>query len=215
MAKKKSSVKSSSGAIPVISLEQALPEINDRKSWEIPSSHLEKDGKGGYKLLQGRRPAKTLLANNIRKEVDAWRNANYKSPKGISETSHRLLNFWFEQDHILNGEVFRFRFAQREAIETTIYLYEVKGMRDNALMAEMYMDAMSYGNDIFTNRKEVIQSAKTKRVLSRVVPETGQLANQELPPLGLTRYCSKAATGSGKNFCNVFSCGMVILPPEV
>lgn len=204
MAKKKASVKSTSGATPVISLEQSLPEINDRKSWEIPISHLEKDGKGGYKLLQGRRPAKTLLANNIRKEVDAWRNANYKSPKGISETSHRLLNFWFEQDHIMNGEVFRFRFAQREAIETTIYLYEVKGVRDNALLAEMYMDAGSYGNDIFTNRKEVIQSAKTKRVLSRVVPETGQLANQELPPVGLTRYCSKAATGSGKTFVMSF-----------
>lgn len=83
-------------------------------------------------------------------------------------------------------------------METTVYLYEVKGIRDNALLAGKYMDAMAYGNDIFTNRQEVISTAKSKRILSRVVPETGLLSNQDLPPEGLTRYCVKAATGSGK-----------------
>ena len=62
----------------------------------------------------------------------------------------------------------------------------------------------SYSNDIFTTRQQVIETAKSKRVLSRVVPETGQLANQDLPPLGLTRYCAKAATGSGKTFVMAF-----------
>jgi len=182
----------------VIPLEHAIPEIEGRKAWEIPESYLEKDGKGGYKLVNNRRPSKTLLANNIRKEVDAWRKADYKTPKGISQTSLTLLNHWFGQDHIVDGEIFHFRFAQREAIETTIYLYEVKGIRDNALLAEKYMDAMAYGNDMFTNKKEVISTAKSKRILSRVVPETGLLSNQDLPPEGLTRYCAKAATGSGK-----------------
>ncbi|MBK8698979.1 MAG: DEAD/DEAH box helicase family protein [Saprospiraceae bacterium] len=182
----------------VIPLEQAIPEIEGRKSWESPESHLEKDGKGGYKLVNTRRPSKTLLANNIRKEVDAWRKSEYKIPKGISQTSRTLLNHWFGQDHMVNGEVFHFRFAQREAIESTIYLYEVKGIRDNALLAEKYMDAMAYGNDMFKNRKEVVENAKSKRILTRVVPETGLLSNQDLPPEGLTRYCAKAATGSGK-----------------
>ncbi|MCX6307774.1 MAG: DEAD/DEAH box helicase family protein, partial [Bacteroidia bacterium] len=91
-----------------------------------------------------------------------------------------------------------FRFAQREAIETTIYLFEIKGIRDNAFLAEKYMDAMAYGNDMFTNRKEIVENAKSKRILTRVVPETGLLSNQDLPPEGLTRYCAKAATGSGK-----------------
>lgn len=138
----------------VIPLEQSIPEITGRKAWEIPNAHLEKDGKGGYKLVNARRPSKTLLANNIRKEVDAWRDSGYKTPKGISPTSLTLLNHWFGQDHIVSGEVFRFRFAQREAMETTIYLYEVKGIRDNALLAEMYMDALAYSKDLFTNRRE-------------------------------------------------------------
>lgn len=182
----------------VIPLEQAIPEIEGRKAWEIPDSHLEKDGKGGYKEVKVRRPSKTLLANNIREEVDNWRASDYKTPRGISQTSLTLLNHWFAQDHIVNGEIFHFRFAQREAIETAIYLYEVKGVRDNALLAEMYMDAQIYSKDLFTNKREVFETAKSKRILTRVVPETGLLSNQDLPPEGLTRYCSKAATGSGK-----------------
>ena len=182
----------------VIPLDQAIPEIDGRKAWEIPDCYLEKDGKGDYKVVPYRRLSKTLLANNIRKEVDAWRNTGYQVPKGISQTSLTLLNFWFDQDHIVNNEIFHFRFAQREAIETTIYLYEVSNIRDNALLAEKYIDTMAFGNDMFTNRQEIINTAKSKRILSRVVPETGLLANQDLPPEGLTRYCSKAATGSGK-----------------
>lgn len=188
----------------VIPLEQSIPEIEGRKAWEIPESHLEKDGKGSYKVRNSRRPSKTLLANNIRKEVDAWRKSGYKTPKGISGTSETLLNFWFDEDHLINGEIFHFRFAQREAVETTIFLYEVKGVRDNALLAETYMDAMAYGNDMFTKRKELIETAKSKRILTRVVPETGLLSNQDLPPEGLTRYCAKAATGSGKTFVMAF-----------
>jgi type III restriction enzyme len=182
----------------VIPLEQAIPEIEGRKAWEIPGAHLEKDGKGGYKIIETRRPSKTLLANSIRKEVDAWRETEYKQPKGISQTSLTLLNHWFGQDHIVDGEVFHFRFAQREAMETTIYLYEVKGVRDNALLAETYMDSQAYSKDLFTSKREVFETAKSKRILTRVVPETGLLSNQDLPPEGLTRYCAKAATGSGK-----------------
>ena len=188
----------------VIPLDQALPEIEGRKSWELPNSHLTKDGKGSYKLENKRRPSKTLLANNIRKQVDAWRLSDYKTPLGISTTSETLLKFWFDQDHLVNGESFRYRFAQREAIETTIYLYEVRGVRDNALLAESYMDTQAYSNDLFADRKKVIETAKSKRILTRVVPETGLLSNQDLPPEGLTRYCAKAATGSGKTFVMAF-----------
>ncbi len=75
----------------VIPLDQALPEIEGRKSWELPNSHLTKDGKVSYKLENKRRPSKTLLANNIRKQVDAWRLSGYKTPLGISSTSETLL----------------------------------------------------------------------------------------------------------------------------
>lgn len=189
---------------PVIPLEQALPEIRGREAWQIPASHLEKDGIGGYVEKKVRRPSKTLLVNSIRAEVDAWRASEYKSPKGISSTSLRLLEYWFDQDHIRNGEQFHFRFAQREAIETTIYLYEVKKNHDNAILAETYMDEQAYGSDLFRKRKEVIETAKSKRILTRIVPETGLMAQQDLPPKGLTRYCAKAATGSGKTLVMAF-----------
>lgn len=188
----------------VIPLDQSIPEIEGRKAWDIPDAHLEKDGKGGYKRINSRRPSKTLLANNIRSEVDAWRASGYAEPKGISATSRTLLTFWFGQGHLLNGELFYFRFAQREAIETTIYLYEVKGIRDNALLAETYMEQLASSTDLFLTPDEIIQTAKSKRVLIRNVPESGKQAHQDLPPEGLTRYCAKAATGSGKTFVMAF-----------
>lgn len=199
-----SKAKEKKATTPVIPLEQALPEIHGREAWQIPASHLEKDGIGGYVEKKFRRPSKTLLVNSIRAEVDTWRASDYKSPKGISSTSLRLLEYWFDQDHIRSGEQFRFRFAQREAIETAIYLYEVKKVRDNAELAETYMDEQAYGSDLFRKRKEVIETAKSKRILTRIVPETGLMAQQDLPPKSLTRYCSKAATGSGKTLVMAF-----------
>ena len=190
--------------MPVIPLEQDIPEIPERKPWLIPTSYLEKDGKGGYLTIKSRRPSKTLLVNSLREEVNNWRNSGYIKPKGISQTSLRLLEYWFDEEHQINGESFHFWFNQREAIETTIYLYEVKGIRDNALLAETFMDAIAYGSDLFNTRKEIIETARTTRILSRVVPETGLLANQDLPPEGLTRYCVKSATGSGKTYIMAF-----------
>lgn len=197
-------IKKENNTTPIIPLEQALPEIRGREAWKIPASHLDKDGRGGYVEKKFRRPSKTLLVDNIRTEVDAWRNSGYASPKGISGTSLRLLEYWFDQDHIRKGEVFHFRFAQREAIETAIYLYEVKKVRDNALLAETYMDEQAYGSDMFTLRKEIIETARAKRLLTRIVPETGLTAQQDLPPQELTRYCTKSATGSGKTFVMAF-----------
>ena len=81
------------------------------------------------------------LVSKIRKEVKAWRDNHYE---GASETSKALLSWWFHTEHILpksdlsavaaqaGGTMFEFRyyFAQREAIETVIYLYEVVKVKD-------------------------------------------------------------------------------------
>ncbi len=72
------------------------------------------------------------LVARIRKEVFAWRNNNYK---GASPTSITLLKWWFENDHLLEAadgslQPFRYYFAQREAVETVIWLHEVKQARD-------------------------------------------------------------------------------------
>ena len=79
-----------------------------------------------------RRPSKAYLANEFRKALFTWREQDY--PR-ITPTSKRLLQFWFEEDHIVDGEPFTFWFCQREAIETLIYVYEVMKKRNFIDMA--------------------------------------------------------------------------------
>ncbi|MHA2620986.1 MAG: DEAD/DEAH box helicase family protein [bacterium JZ-2024 1] len=69
-----------------------------------------------------RRPSKAYLTNELRKAVYTWRTGGYQ---GTTNTTKRLLQYWFNEDHLVNGEPFQFWFCQREAIETLIYVYEV------------------------------------------------------------------------------------------
>lgn len=72
----------------------------------------------------------------IREAVKTWRADGYK---GITETTNELLNFWFHTDHLLpNGQSFRFHTAQREAIETLIYIFEVGKVRSRKELLEKY-----------------------------------------------------------------------------
>lgn len=72
----------------------------------------------------------------IREAVKAWRSDKYKS---ITNTTRELLNFWFHTDHVMhNGSVFRYHTAQREAIETLIFLYEVKKIRNRKELLETF-----------------------------------------------------------------------------
>lgn len=70
--------------------------------------------------------SQAFLVNSLRKAVFDWRNKDYPN---VTKTTKRLLEFWFKEDHIVKDEEFRFWFAQREAIETLIYIYEVLGKR--------------------------------------------------------------------------------------
>jgi len=67
-----------------------------------------------------RRLSKVYLINELRKAVYTWRENGYPS---TTDTTRRLLKFWFSEDHIVDGEPFEFWFCQREAIETLIYVY--------------------------------------------------------------------------------------------
>jgi len=68
------------------------------------------------------------LVYKIRLAVKKWRDSDYS---GASETTKALLKLWFrEGGHKKNGNVFQYYFAQREAIESIIYLYEVAKARD-------------------------------------------------------------------------------------
>ncbi len=72
------------------------------------------------------------LVAKVREEVFAWRHNHYA---GASDTSKALLEWWFETDHLLeeaDGSLspFRYYYAQREAVETVVWLYEVRQARD-------------------------------------------------------------------------------------
>lgn len=72
------------------------------------------------------------LVAKVREEVKAWRDAGYS---GASNTSRALLRWWFETAHLVEQAdgtqmQFRYYFAQREAVETVIWLYDVRGARD-------------------------------------------------------------------------------------
>lgn len=72
------------------------------------------------------------LVGKVRRDVAEWRARGYA---GASETSRSLLRWWFETEHWLpqvdgSARQFRYYFAQREALETVIYLLEVRGVQD-------------------------------------------------------------------------------------
>src|SRR3989339_118480 len=72
------------------------------------------------------------LVPQLRKKVKEWRDNGYV---GATDTSRSLLNWWFNTPHLLpkaDGTIFEFQyyFAQREALETIIYLYDVVGVQD-------------------------------------------------------------------------------------
>jgi len=197
MARKRKAKRTKKEAI--IHLDQRLPEVLGRDPYSIPVKHLLPDKKGGYIEKDERRPSKTLLVNQIREEVGKWRESGYEKPRGISDTSKRLIEWWFDETHFFpNGEIFRYYFAQREAIETIIYLYEVVGKRDAADLIFSYIDPLAYGDDLFSTRKKIEETTRQKRMLTRVVPETGLIAHQEIPTPDHYRYAIKMATGSGK-----------------
>lgn len=107
------------------------------------------------------------LVSELRKEVKAWRDKGYE---GATATSRALLDFWFNNEHLLPGRdgnmyQFQFYFAQREAIETIIWLYEVAKAH---------------------NKYDLIKYSSNPNIMPAQFEEEW------------TRYVVKMATGSGK-----------------
>jgi len=72
------------------------------------------------------------LVSQLRKKVKEFRDSGYVGADG---TSKSLLNWWFNTPHMLeqtSGTLtqLQYYFAQREALETIIYLYDVAGVQD-------------------------------------------------------------------------------------
>ncbi|OIO02475.1 MAG: type III restriction endonuclease subunit R [Elusimicrobia bacterium CG1_02_56_21] len=72
------------------------------------------------------------LVAELRRKVKEFRDCGYV---GAAGTSRSLLNWWFNTPHLLpkaDGTMqdFQYYFAQREALETLVYLYDVVGVKD-------------------------------------------------------------------------------------
>ena len=100
------------------------------EAWEEPNRHRVRAASGEGAVVQNQRrpsPINAGMVQNLRAEVKGWRDNYYY---GASDTSRQLLNHWFGRSHrVLTGgnEIeFRYYFCQREAIETLIYLKEVR-----------------------------------------------------------------------------------------
>jgi type III restriction enzyme len=141
---------------------------------EVPSFHRVRSKTAGApaEIVKGRRPSPITIAQQLRRHVAEWRNAEYA---GASDTTRELLYHWFHQDHHLpsaNGESlpFAYYFCQREAIESFIYLHEVRGIQTlSALTCEFG------GPD-------------SERAALGIDPQEDQWA----------KYAFKVATGAGK-----------------
>ncbi|PKO22619.1 MAG: type III restriction endonuclease subunit R [Chloroflexi bacterium HGW-Chloroflexi-1] len=115
------------------------------------------------------------LVPQLRRKVKEWRGSGYV---GATDTSKSLLNWWFDIPHLLpqaDGAMveFQYYFAQREALETIIYLYDVVGVQDKYdLMRFDSSGAVSTGMFDETWRRLVVKMAtgtgKT-RVLSLIL----------------------------------------------
>ena len=72
------------------------------------------------------------LVHELRKRVKQWRDSGYDDAR---DTSIALLNWWFKKERLLPNadgttSPFQYYFAQREAMETIIYLYDVVKVQD-------------------------------------------------------------------------------------
>ncbi len=115
------------------------------------------------------------LVHKLRLKVKIWRDSGYD---GAADTSIALLNWWFHTEHLLpqadgSAAAFRYYFAQQEAVETIIYLYDAVNVKDKYdLMRFDSSGAVSAGMFDESWRRFVIKmatgSGKTK-VLSLIL----------------------------------------------
>jgi hypothetical protein len=91
------------------------------------------------------------LVEKVRKGVKAWREKGYA---GASDTTRALLRWWFGEEHLVrqaDGTMgpFRWYFAQREAVESAIWLYEVEQAREPYALMTKYDSSQALSRQMF------------------------------------------------------------------
>ena len=136
---------------PVINLAALEPLY---QTFEEPCRYRAagKNKEDPAQIIQGRRPSYIPIAQNLRRFVRDWRDSDYP---GASDTTRDLLHFWFGEEHLLEKDgqqmPFRYYFCQREAIETFIYLYEIRGIRTLSNITAEFMGEDSYDTALGVN----------------------------------------------------------------
>src|SRR5579885_2594780 len=91
------------------------------------------------------------LVEKVRRGVKAWRDSGYA---GASGTTRALLRWWFSEEHLVpqaDGTMapFRWHFAQREAVESAIWLYEVEQAREPYALITKYDSSQALARQVF------------------------------------------------------------------
>ena len=91
-----------------------------------------------YQVSPAERPdSRAVLVPRIRDAVNRWRQDSYI---GATDTTANLLRHWFDSDHDQRGSSWAYYWCQREAVETTVYLYEVLRNRSLGEMSREFAD---------------------------------------------------------------------------
>jgi type III restriction enzyme len=145
--------------------------------WEEPRAHRVRNKERGQPAIiaPNRRPSGIAIVQNLRREVQQWREAGYPA---ASDTTRQLLAHWFERPHRTTtaaGDDFEFRyyFCQREAIESLVYLKEVQKV------------------DYLSSLIDRFGGADRETAALGIEPDED----------AWTRYAFKIATGAGKTKC--------------
>ena len=205
MARRKATEETTTRESPV----QAVPDPILSGPYEEPKQHWTYQKDGAPQMMAGRRPASYWfkshrlgssegeqlftetesddlpLVNRLRQDVARWREVGYR---GASEVTKDLLRHWASPS--VRRPLF---FCQREAVETLIYLLEIRipGRSSATLfkdfdVSDAHLAAMLAG-------KKPKWDLTDKEFFPRLVD---QPANSDW--IGLRRLACKMATGSGK-----------------
>ena len=166
-----------------------IPELDDVDPTKEPTRHFVK-GQGNNNLVEiaGRRPSTQLCVPKLRDAVGQWRDSGYA---GASETTKTLFRWWFLEGAGPGERSFRPYFAQREAIETIVYLLEIKNGLSTKSVIEYFHQIITSGLGL-----DEIKFVHVDGELRLNHPGIG--SGIPLPAEDVRRYAVKAATGSGK-----------------